>query len=287
MNNPNLRNPTARPSDTTTYRVTGNIGKCATTDDVIVTTVPYPTVLTRGDTSICYEDTVQIFASGGVRYQWTPTGTLSASDIPDPLAYPLTTTTYRVAVFDNLGCPKPSFDSVRIRVIPPVPAFAGNDTAIVLGQPLQLRATGGSFYNWSPPTGLSNPNVGNPIATLSNDFTYSVRVSTPEGCFAYDTMNVKVFFTDPDIFVPTAFTPNNDGKNDKLKPIPVGVQSMEYFRVYNRYGQLVFSTSTIGEGWDGRINGKEQVNSSYAWYVQGTDYLGKRIFKKGTSTLIR
>lgn len=287
MNNPNLRNPTARPSGTTTYRVTGNIGKCATTDDVIVTTVPYPTVLTRGDTSICYEDTVQIFASGGIRYQWTPTGTLSASDIPDPLAYPLTTTTYRVAVFDNKGCPKPSFDSVRIRVIPPVPAFAGNDTAIVLGQPLQLRATGGSFYNWSPPTGLSNPNVGNPIATLSNDFTYSVRVSTPEGCFAYDTVNVKVFFTDPDIFVPTAFTPNNDGKNDKLKPIPVGVQSMEYFRVYNRYGQLVFSTSTIGEGWDGRINGKDQVNSSYAWYVQGTDYLGRRIFKKGTSTLIR
>lgn len=287
MNNPTLKNPTVRPTGTTTYSVTGNIGKCATTDNIVVRTVPYPTVFTQGDTTICYDDTAQIFASGGSRYVWTPANSLSASDIPNPLAYPLLTTVYRVAVFDNLGCPKPSFDSVRVNVIPPIPAFAGNDTAIVLGQPLQLRATGGSVYNWSPPTGLSNPNIGNPVATLSNDITYSVRVSIPIGCFAYDTINVKVFFTDPDIFVPTAFTPNGDGKNDKLKPIPVGVQSMDYFRVYNRYGQQVFNTTVIGEGWDGKINGTEQGTNTYTWYVQGTDYLGKRIFKKGTSTLIR
>jgi len=287
MNNPNLKNPTVRPTGTTTYSVTGNIGKCATTDNIIVRTVPYPTVNTRGDTTICYDDTVRIFASGGSRYVWTPANTLSAADIPNPLAYPLLTTVYRVAVFENLGCPKPSFDSVRVNVIPPIPAFAGNDTAIVLGQPLQLGATGGSVYNWSPPIGLSNPNIANPIAILSNDITYFVRVSIPIGCFAYDTMSVKVFFTDPDIFVPTAFTPNGDGKNDKLKPIPVGVESLDYFRVYNRYGQQVFSTEVIGEGWDGKINGKEQGTTTYAWYVQGTDYLGKRIFKKGTSTLIR
>lgn len=287
MNNPTLKNPTVRPTGTTTYAVTGNIGKCATTDNIVVRTVPYPTVFTQGDTTICFDDTAQIFASGGSRYVWTPANTLSASDIPNPIAFPLSTTVYRVAVFDNLGCPKPSFDSVRVTVIPPLPAFAGNDTAIVLGQPLQLRATGGIIYSWSPTTGLSNPNIANPIATLSNDITYSVRVSIPIGCFAYDTMNVKVFFTDPDIFVPTAFTPNGDGKNDKLKPIPVGVQSMDYFRVYNRYGEQVFSTTVIGEGWDGKIKGIEQGTNTYTWYVQGTDYLGKRIFKKGTSTLIR
>jgi gliding motility-associated-like protein len=166
-------------------------------------------------------------------------------------------------------------------------AFAGNDTAIVIGQPLQLNARGGTGYRWSPVTGLTNPNIANPIATLNNDFTYSVRVNTPEGCFAFDTINVKVFFTNPDIFVPTAFTPNNDRKNDKLIPIPVGVVSLESFKVYNRYGQLVFSTTTIGSGWDGRIGGKEQGSGTFAWYVQGTDYTGKKIFKKGVSTLIR
>jgi gliding motility-associated-like protein len=192
-----------------------------------------------------------------------------------------------VAVFDNKGCPKPGLDSVVVRVIPPVPAFAGNDTSIVLGQPLQLNATGGDVYRWTPSTGLSDPNIANPVATLSNDITYVVRVSTPEGCSANDTINIKVFFTNPDIFVPTAFTPNNDRKNDQLIPIPVGVTRLDYFRVYNRYGELIFSTTQIGKGWDGKINGKEQNTSTFAWYVQGVDYTGKTIFKKGTSTLIR
>lgn len=287
FSDPRRKNAVAKPTGTTTYSVTGRIGKCATTDNITVTTIPYPTVFTRPDTTICYEDTVQLFASGGNRYQWTPATGLSATDIPDPIAYPLVTTNYRVAVFDNKGCPKPTLDTVRVTVIPPVPAFAGNDTAIVLGQPLQLNARGGTGYQWTPTNFLNNSNIRNPIATLTNDFTYSVRVNTPEGCFAFDTINVKVFFTDPDIFVPTAFTPNNDRKNDLLKPIPVGVASMDYFKVYNRYGQLVFSTAVIGQGWDGKINGKEQGTGTYAWYVQGTDYLGRRIFKKGTSTLIR
>jgi gliding motility-associated-like protein len=287
VSNSNIKNPVFKPTGNTIYTVTANIGKCATTDNVVVTTIPYPNVFTSKDTTICYEDTTQLFASGGVTYRWTPAAGLSATDIPNPLAFPLTTTNYRVAVFDNKGCPKPTFDTVRVTVIPPVPAFAGNDTSIVLGQLLKLRASGGTGYKWSPTAGLSNPNISSPVATLSADFTYSVRVNTPEGCFAFDTINVKVFYTEPDIFIPTAFTPNNDRKNDRLIPIPVGIASMEYFKVYNRYGQLVFNTSNIGQGWDGRVSGKEQNTGTYAWYVQGTDYLGRKIFKKGTSTLIR
>ena len=287
ISDPTLKNPSARPTATTTYTVTASIGKCSATDNITVFTIPYPTASVSPDTTLCYRDTIRLFASGGVRYAWTPATALSAPNIPDPLAFPLSTTVYRVSVFDNKGCPKPSVDSVRIRVIPQVPAFAGNDTAIVLGQPLQLNASGGSGYRWSPPAGLSNPNINNPIATLSNDFRYTVRVNTPEGCFAFDTINVKVFYTGPDIFVPTAFTPNNDKRNDLLKPIPVGIATLESFKVYNRYGQLVFSTSIAGQGWDGRINGIEQNTGTYAWYVQGTDYLGKKISKKGTSTLIR
>jgi gliding motility-associated-like protein len=168
-----------------------------------------------------------------------------------------------------------------------VPAFAGNDTSIVIGQPLQLQATGGASYRWSPAAGLSSSNVSNPVATLGNDATYIVTVSSPEGCSARDTINIKVFNTAPDIFVPTAFTPNNDRLNDQLIPIPVGVTSIDFFRVYNRYGELVFSTTQIGKGWDGRIRGRDQNTSTFTWYVQGTDFTGKRIFKKGTSTLIR
>jgi len=288
LNNSNIKNPIARPTSNTTYTVTANIGKCQATDEINVVTIPYPTAIASSDTAICFGDQAQLFASGGVDYRWIPVRGLSDNRIANPLASPTVTTIYRVAVYDNKGCPKPSFDSVRVRVVPPVPAFAGNDTAIVVGQPLQLNATGGVGYRWTSTTFLNNPNIRNPIAAgLTEDFQYSVRVNTQEGCFALDTIKIRVFKTAPDIFVPTAFTPNNDEKNDLLIPIPVGITTFDYFRVYNRYGQLVFSTKETGQGWDGKINGKEQGTSTYAWYVRGTDFTGKVIFKKGTSTLIR
>lgn len=192
-----------------------------------------------------------------------------------------------MAVFDNKGCPKPSFDSVKVVVIPPVPAFAGNDTAVVVGQPLQFNATGGSVYTWAPARGLSRTDIPDPVANLNDSITYFVKVATPEGCYAMDTVHVKVFQTAPDIFVPTAFTPNGDGLNEKLTPIPVGITKMDYFRVYNRWGKLVFSTDRIGVGWDGTINGMPQGSDSFAWVVRGTDYTGKVVAKKGLTTLIR
>jgi gliding motility-associated-like protein len=98
---------------------------------------------------------------------------------------------------------------------------------------------------------------------------------------------VTIFKTGPDIFVPTGFTPNNDGRNDKIFPICVGIARLEYFRVFNRWGQLVFQTSRMGEGWDGRINGQLQDTNNFVFMVQGTDYTGKLIFKKGSIMLIR
>jgi gliding motility-associated-like protein len=287
LNNPNVKNPIARPPGNITYTVTANIGKCQATDAINVTTIPYPIAVASNDTAICYGDNAQLTASGGIDYRWIPSTGLNNNRIANPIASPPTTTVYRVAVIDNKGCPKPSFDSVRVRVVPPVPAFAGNDTAVVVGQPLQLNASGGTGYRWTPTTNLTNPNIRNPVANLTEDFQYSVRVNTPEGCFAFDTIKIRVFKTAPDIFVPTAFTPNNDKVNDQLIPIPVGISTFDYFRVYNRYGELVFSTTETGKGWDGKINGKEQGTASFAWYVRGTDYTGKVIFKKGTSTLIR
>jgi gliding motility-associated-like protein len=249
--------------------------------------VPYPVAVASNDTTICFGDNARLFASGGITYRWSPSEGLSNNSIANPTASPTRSIRYLVSVFDNKGCPKPGIDSVRVRVVAQVPAFAGNDTSIVLNQPLQLNATGGTAYAWTPTTGLNNPNISSPVANPTSNISYIVRVSTPEGCFAKDTINVKVFNTNPDLFVPTAFTPNNDSKNDQLIPIPVGITKLEYFKVYNRYGELVFNTTQIGRGWDGRIKGKEQNTSTYVWYVQGVDYTGKTIFKKGTSTLIR
>jgi gliding motility-associated-like protein len=212
---------------------------------------------------------------------------LSNNQIPDPLAFPLQSTTYRVAVRDNKGCPKASFDTVRITVLPAVRAFAGNDTTIVVGQPLQLQASGGDYYEWTPPNGLSDANIPDPVIVLDDDMMYLLKVTTTAGCFAYDTLRIRVFKTEPDIFVPSAFTPNGDRLNDVLTPIPVGVSEIEFFKVYDRWGNLVFSTAQFGKGWDGRIKGKDQPNDTYVWHVRGTAYTGQVIYKKGTVTIIR
>jgi gliding motility-associated-like protein len=287
LSNPNIRNPLARPTATTIYSVIANIGSCQATDAFTVTTVPYPAITVSNDTVLCFGDSTQLLASGGISYRWIPATGLSNNTIPNPIARPLLSTTYLVAVRDNEGCPKAAFDSVRVRVIRPVPAFAGNDTAVVVGQPLQLNASGGTYYFWSPSTGLTNRDIPNPVADLNEDISYILKVTTIEGCFAFDTLNVRVFKTAPDIFVPTAFTPNGDRLNDFLVPITAGISELEFFRVYNRWGELVFSTTEVGKGWDGRISGREQGSDTFVWYVKGRDYTGKVIFKKGNSTLIR
>jgi len=100
-----------------------------------------------------------------------------------------------------------------------------------------------------------------------------------------DTMSVKVFKTGPDIFVPNAFTP--EGKNKILQPVAPGMASLNYFRIYNRWGQLMYQTKQFNQGWNGLLNGKMQDSGTYVWMVSGIDYTGKTTSKKGTSVLIR
>lgn len=139
---------------------------------------------------------------------------------------------------------------------------------------------------WSPSSGLNNPNIFNPLAILQSNQSYILQGITVAGCIGYDTINVKVF-KGADIFVPTGFTPNGDGKNEYLKPICVGIKELTYFQVYNRWGQLLFKTNAIGKGWDGTIGGKQQATSTFVWMVKGVSFDGKIIERKGTSTLIR
>ncbi len=287
LSQPDIPIPIVIPQANTSYTVTAHIGGCSKSATVNVRTVPYPGANAGDDLVICYEDTAQLHAQiSGAAFTWTPTSTLQGAQTLSPLAFPLRTTTYVLSVVDNIGCPKPGRDSVTVTVRPPVQAFAGNDTSIVIGQPLQLNATGGEVYAWSPSLGLNGTSIANPVATLSENQTYMVRVATIEDCFAYDTIHIKVFKTSPDIFVPNAFTPGRSS-NAVFRPIPVGISRLEFFRVYNRYGQLVYSTSETGRGWDGKINGQDQATGTYVWMVRGQDFTGKTVFKKGTVVLIR
>src|SRR6188768_3249742 len=291
LDNPNILNPIANPPTTTTYQLTAKVGKCSSTDDVTVLPVPYPTANAGPDISICYNASVQLNASVvASSYFWRPQGSLNNPNILNPIAHPAFTTKYILTVTDVLGCPKPGYDTVVVTVLPKVKASAGRDTMIVFGQPLQLNAGGGENYSWTPSDYLNNTSVSNPVAKINSpidSIRYKVFVTDLLGCLDSATILVRIFRTNPQIFVPTGFTPNGDGRNDVLKPIAVGIERIEYFKVFNRWGQLVFSTTVNGQGWNGEIGGKPQTTNTYVWLVKAVDYTGKPIFQKGTATLIR
>jgi gliding motility-associated-like protein len=255
------------------------------------------------DTTICYGATAQLFATItiGTSYTWSNPGTLSnpgdgnIGSTPYSIqtgASPLSSTNYVLSI-ENTGCPNPLVDTFHVEVIPPIIVDAGHDTSVVINQPLQLHAssndTTGDIFTWTPATGLDNPNTSDPVAILGSNIDsvrYLVKATSEIGCYGVATILVRVFKTLPDIFVPNAFTPGK-GTNSVFRPIPVGISTLQYFRIYNRWGQLVYGTSAIGQGWDGRLNGKMQDTGSYVWMAQGTSYTGKTIFRKGTMVLVR
>ena len=286
-----LPNPTTVTATSTVYEVTAFIGSCFAKDQVTVKAIPYPVVNAGRDTIICYSSEAQLAAvSDGSSLSWSPASSLSRSTIINPIATPKQTTSYILTAFDTKGCPKSSSDTVVVTVLPPIKPFAGRDTAVVIGQPVQLNATGGVAYEWSPSTALSADDVANPIALYnspSEGIEYKVRILNEGGCADSAYINVKVFATKPLIFVPNAFTPNGDGKNDKVRPIAAGMLRIEYFSIYNRWGHLVFTTQVNGHGWDGAIGGQIQNTGVYTWAVKAVDYNGKAYFQKGLVTLIR
>ncbi|TDW95962.1 Ig-like domain-containing protein [Dinghuibacter silviterrae] len=291
----------------TDYRVVVQSGVCpADTSSVAqVTLLPalFPQVdITPADTLICYGATAPLGASVtiGTSYTWTHTSPLSGASsgsIPytpyaiDATATPTTSSMYILTVY-NTGCPNPLVDTFQVNVYPQIVVNAGHDTAVVINQPLQLDARSSDSndtFSWTPATGLSSTEIYDPVAIENGEQTtihYTVTATAANGCTGDAGITVTVFRTPADIFVPSGFTPGLNIDNI-FRPILVGISSLQFFRVYNRYGQLVYSTSSTETGWDGTVNGKPQPSEAYVWMVQGTTYLGKTIFKKGTVVLMR
>ncbi len=288
LDDPASQSPLALPTNAqTTYTVTGTIGGCSRTASVVVRTVPYPNANAGADTAVCKGRNVPLFASGGSSYSWTPSFFLTATNIPNPVAVnPSANVSYVVTVRDTLGCPKPVSDTIRITVINIIANAGPRDTAVVIGQPLQLNGTGGSFYSWTPATYLNNPNIFNPVSNPQDSITYFLTVSDSNGCFGRDTIDVLLYRVPAGLYVPTAFTPDASGVNDVFRPICLGIRSLDKFIVYNRWGELVFSTNVIGKGWDGKFKGNRQGTSTFVWHAEATDYQGNKIKKKGTVVLI-
>ena len=159
---------------------------------------------------------------------------------------------------------------------------------ILIGETVFLSAAGPvADYKWSPSRWLVDSASKNVVATPLQDIVYKVTATDSEGCSAEDSVIIKVIQYN-DIYIPTAFTPNNDGRNDQLKPYFPGTILLKDFSIFNRWGNRIFTTSQRGFGWDGKVNGEFQPAGVYVWSFQAFDEkTQKSVIRKGVVTLIR
>ena len=266
---------------------------CFDSRPVTVIVYALPVVNAGRDTAICDQSfatlkgTATNLGIGTVSYLWSPATGLSSTTTATTVATPGASATYRLTASVDYGtCVLSVADDVRISMQPPIVAFAGNDTVAVSGVPHQLRASGGVNYLWSPASVLNNSTIAKPLATLRQDTRFTVMVTDIAGCKASATVLVKVY-NGITYYLPNAFSPNGDGLNEVFRPIPAGIVSTEYFRIFSRYGQLIFETSQPLKGWDGTFKGIRQPVGNYVWSIKGMGNNGKVVEMKGNVVLVR
>lgn len=195
LNNTTISNPKATINSTAEYFVTyTDANGCKNLDSVTITVNTIPTISTRSDTSICSGASLTLTTTGtGNSFSWTPSTGLSSSNIKSPVAKPSITTKYIVTTTTAEGCTNK--DSVIISVLETPQINATGDTAICGSSSVQLNAnaSGAISYSWSPSTGLSNPNISNPLANPDATTKYLVTATSANGCKNTDSVLVKIF----------------------------------------------------------------------------------------------
>ena len=191
VSDPSAANPTTTLSATTNFTVVVTDGNTCTDSASVTVSVLQAAAADAGpDLGICPGDSVQLLASGSGTISWSPGTGLSDSLALDPFAMPMSTTTYTLTVND--GSPCLGTDMVTLTVYPEATANAGQDLAICLGDTVQLNATGGGTYGWSPANGLSDANAGDPLAFPSTTTVYVLTVNDTNSCSAVDTLVIAV-----------------------------------------------------------------------------------------------
>jgi gliding motility-associated-like protein len=176
-----------------------------------------------------------------------------------------------------------------VKIESPLPAIRYPAVNVVLNKPISLQSRDfGAKYLWSPPTGLTSTTIRNPETRLTQEQDYRIAITTSAGCTTTDSLLVRVF-RENDIMVPEGFSPNADGQNDRLYPFLIGIKQMNMFRVYDRWGNLIFDNKQANSstGWEGFYNGNPLPAGPYVWMAEGVDVDDKVIRRTGSVLLIR
>jgi gliding motility-associated-like protein len=287
------------PNTDQTYYVLGESGICSDRDTVQIQT-EIVEVEVDENFSICFEDTISIPARlinsiNPVNYSWEPQDSIITGSMSNLITVsPQQNIQFFLESTSSIGCK--DFDTTEVEV--EIPAFddalisASNDS-IFNGEIINLstnRNGGNLIYLWEPSGIIDNPNSPNPNANPTKDTTIKVTITDMNtGCEVEAFKRIKVYEIncgEPDIFIPSAFTPNRDGNNDIFYVRGANLDEIQ-LNLYNRWGELVFETTDKNKGWDGIYKGKKTDPGVFVYHLKATCFDGQEFFKKGNVSLIR
>ncbi|MEO8415591.1 MAG: gliding motility-associated C-terminal domain-containing protein [Ginsengibacter sp.] len=240
---------------------------CTSTDTTIVRLTIKPVVNAGADVEVCEGTPVRLLATGTniTSYEWKPATGLSDPNVSNPVALPNETTLYIVTV-GNQECK--AYDSLEITIDKKPTADAGPDKVIVSGQSVTLDGSAGGTnvsYMWSPYTNVTGATVLNPLVNPPSSQVYTLHVTSNKDCgIATDSVFVKVYHQ---LYIPNAFTPNGDGKNDTWFIETLQAYPGAEVKVFNRYGQVVFDNHGKNISWDGKYKGVQLTSGAYAYMI--------------------
>lgn len=284
--------PLASPASTTTYvlTVSSNGGGCIDTDTVIVTAVlPDTTLRFLGKNLFCStsKDSAILITADSLSVQWYRNGApIGGANQKRFRAF--SSGTYFATVKNKQGCLLPT-RSETVLIEAPVPSTIYSVRYTFPDKSITLNARRiGDTVLWRPPEYISNEKIVTPVFQSSKlgNYPYSIRIATKAGCVAIDSQVVKVI-AKVEVFVPNAFTPNNDGLNDFIMPIMIGIEQTQFFRIYNKFGVEVYNWQPGSNGWNGNYKGQQQNPDVYTWHFNGLGADGLYYYRKGTVVLIR
>ncbi len=286
-----------QPKSNTTYTATVSYLGCPPVQRSVFTGVepiPLVDISLGGDTTLCLRDSIQFKVSVQpdtfqlYNYFWAPTRYLSDPYAKEPRFFTqdFRNNLYVLTVQTPLGCT--GSDTIKdLRTRPPFDLVNVTPTrTIPYGNSVQLNAENALYYSWTPTTGLSDPLLPNPVATPEVTTVYTVLGENYYGCRDTAQVTVNVDFT-MGMFIPTAFSPDGDGRNDDFSVRHWSFQKLQEFRIFNRWGKQVFYTNDITVGWDGRVNGELQPMGVYNYIIRAVRPDGVSTMYKGDVTLVR
>ncbi len=279
--------PLATVHETTKYKlVVTNEYECADTGVVTVSIRPADFKV-KEINDVCIGDTIQLSASGGDVYLWSPVDSLSVGNNPLPYVWVKKSCDYIVYIKDTV-CGREATLKARVEVhpLPDVQIYIAKDMDCGLDY-AQLGATGALTYSWQPSESLTDPQAQFTHARPTANTVYIVSGTDNWSCQNFDSVEIKVFTGKGRLFAPDAFTPNLDGKNDCYRVhIPGEVTNYE-LSISNRWGQEVFHSNNFSQCWDGTVGGQLAELGTYFYFYKARSSVCDDLFGKGSLQLIR